>query len=625
MPNSTQAVNFDAIAKKHGAIVDFDAIAKKHGGNIQTLGQDVRTSISGEKFIQERQLTRGPIMRYLSGVGESARSMVPSIPNPFTGEYWRQKYGTAQGLAEAVPGVGIAEGAFDVISKYLQQRRQGAGRRYATATAASGLVPGLDEPGIRRRGEVGDVAGILGEITIPTLTAGLLGEHAIRGETALGTALQKPMGKVRKLVGTRIASEEATKVRPAGVTRTELAVTPKEALEHAKSEGINLTPFQASEQKLAGALQKQGEVAAFGGRSLEESMQAEREKFGASVNRMADRVDPPPRMGLSEEQAGESIQQAAQTAKSVAHENASAAYQNLEWTKTTPVETEPLMKKWTALRGSLPMGAEEQVLAQVPRDMRAMVEEMFSPTGIKAPLTFDQAISLRSLFRELGDVEGLPSRVQGVFRQMTGATDSAMESSAGKARIDPSRTFDATKEWREANQRWKRYAEVYGDRQSPLYKILNTRDPAQITRQLLSRASARDVEILREQGMEGALRALKRQVLGDMTRKGFRVSTDGLGGYSDSFLNELFGRQAAKELYVKADLARRMKLDVNPSGTAPTLEGIWQFFDPRRLARLGGAAKFSMPRDPLSYLEQPSRLRLPPGSVLVPGEMKDRQ
>src|SRR5208283_5687013 len=125
---------------------------------------------------------------------------------------------------------------------------------------------------------------------------------------------------------------------------------------------------------------------------------------------------------------------------------------------------------------------------------------------------------------------------------------------------------------------------------------LRQADPAKVTRDLMNRASAADIETLRGEGMTEALEPLRRQVIQDIARNKFTVGRDGLGGYSDSFLKQLYGPAGVKELYLKADLARRMNYEPNPSGTGGALLASEQLGKPSKIAQLFGAAKLSMPR-----------------------------
>src|SRR6267378_1406975 len=199
----------------------------------------------------------------------------------------------------------------------------------------------------------------------------------------------------------------------------------------------------------------------------------------------------------------------------------------------------------------MPLGIEDKILAAAPRNMTGFVSEILNPTGIKTPMTLDQGIALRSLFRDMGETVGadLPSRQQGIFKTMSEAADSALDSSTSKAGVN--------KEWRQANSGWKDYVGTYGDKQSPLYKILATKDPKQIINTVMSRRSAADIQMMQKEGMSGGLEAVKRQVVEDIAKNNFGVGKIGMGGYSDGFLKTLFGPNVTKELYLKGELARR--------------------------------------------------------------------
>ena len=221
-------------------------------------------------------------------------------------------------------------------------------------------------------------------------------------ETAVGTAALNPAfeavtavpGKLREFTGKEIAPAKAARLPVTAKEQPATAVTPTEVMQHASKEGIKLTRGQATGAPVARYAEALGERSIFGANQLAESMEENAGKFVKSVRNFADRVDPKA-MGLSEEQAGESIAQSARTAKDVTHENASNAYKQLEWANRNPIETNPLTKKWMELRGSLPMGAEEQILAQVPRDQLALIDEILHPTEMERQMTFEQGIQLR--------------------------------------------------------------------------------------------------------------------------------------------------------------------------------------------------------------------------------------
>src|SRR5882762_1664781 len=424
----------------------------------------------------------------------------------------------------------------------------------------------------------------------------------------------------RRMMGKRLTEEQAAAKPATAEFHPALGNTAREVLEHAQKEGIELTPGQATNMPLPRMIQAIGERSLFGSDKLAEGIDKNAGAFMKATRGFADRVDPKA-MGLSEESAGEAIKQATETGKSVSHENASAGFKDvIDAHGKEIVDTSNISKKWQEARESLPMGAEEKILAEVPRNMAAHVEELLSPTGMKAQLPFEKAVALRSVFRELGESDTLPTKSQGVFRQMMKATDMAMETAADKGNF--------TKEWREGNKGWKDYVEKYGDKQSPLARILKQADPAKITRDLLNRASAKDIEILKNEKLDSALEALKRQVIEEIAKNKFTVGRNGLGGFSHSFLHTLFGPEAIKELYLKADIGRRFNWQMNPSGTSNVMMAESQIAhpEPSKLGLLYGAARTSMPRPAGSYLPDIAPAgQVKPLGLPVPGAPPERR
>jgi hypothetical protein len=413
-----------------------------------------------------------------------------------------------------------------------------------------------------------------------------------------------PAATVEEALGRKLSIPEADAPRPGGQIQPALNNTPREVLQHASDEGIKLTPGQATEDAMAQNLQKAGTTAAVGGKELTSALQEQRIKFGQAVNGFMDDVDPK-RAGLSAESAGEQIKQTQQVAKSVSHDNAAQGYAKIDYLMDKPVNAAPISQAWNQVKANLPVGAEESILAQTPRSMRAVVSDMLSgkPEGFKP--TFSQGIQLRKFFRDLGDTEGLPNQTQAMFKQMSSVVDKAMETSAGANSDD----------WRAANAGWKDYATKYGDPQSILYKIGRTQDPQRVTT-MLTNASAADINILKAEKMDAALEPLKRQVVQDIAQSRFRVAHDGLGGYSDSYLKALFSPEEVKELYLKGDLANRLQYDPNPSGTGSNISslsqlGLWN------QTKMSAAAKLSMPKDALSFLPTGQK-SLPGRSSLTP-------
>lgn len=455
------------------------------------------------------------------------------------------------------------------------------------------LGPAMAKAG--QQNEEGNWAGGAGTVAgaaLPFVTPG-----AVKGVAGAASDLVSkvtPGISIEKALGSKIPDAVADTPRPGGQVHPALNNTPREVLQHAADEGIQLTPGQATENGLAQHLQKAGRTAAIGGRELEAALGENRAKFGQSVNDFMEDVDPK-RAGLSQESAGEAIQQSAKAAKDVSHTNASNGYKNIDYLMDKPVDPAPISAAWNQIKANLPMGAEEGILAQTPRSMRGAVEDMLSgkPDGFKP--TFNQAIQLRKFFRDLGDTQGLPSLQQASYKGISQAFDNAMESTASSPGVN------AAAEWRAANAGWKDYATKYGDPKSPFYKILNQRDPTK-TVAMLQNAPATDIAAIKAEGMDAALEPLRRTVVDDMAKSRFRIGHDGLGGYSDSYLKSLFSPEQVKELYLKGDLANRLNYDPNPSGTGGNETAVSQLTLGNQ-SKMSLAAKLSMPRDAMSFLE----------------------
>src|SRR5216684_1230462 len=184
-----------------------------------------------------------------------------------------------------------------------------------------------------------------------------------------------PAATVEEVLGRKLSASEADAPRAGGQIQPALNNTPREVLTHARDEGINLTPGQATEDAMAQNLQKAGTTAAVGGKELANALAEQKVKFGQAVNGFMDDVDPK-RAGLSAESAGELIKQTQQVAKGVSHDNASQGYAKIDYLMDKPIDGSPISAAWNKVKGNLPMGAEDAILAQTPRSMRAVVGDL---------------------------------------------------------------------------------------------------------------------------------------------------------------------------------------------------------------------------------------------------------
>ncbi len=402
---------------------------------------------------------------------------------------------------------------------------------------------------------------------------------------------------------------EATMPRPAGALQPALANSPEEVLNYAAKKGINLTPGEALQTPLAQTTQAIGERSLAQGGAIANAREMANAKFVQNLTDFAKQNDPHG-LGVSPEDAGRAIQQTIRTASDISRENASYNYQNL------PPD---LMKSKVDVSGInsdyfQAMKKAELSLANRNPTMAAQLQaayDQFSNLGTpainssgapykKPELPFETLIKLRSDALQDGNAlarAGAPDEVQGLFRQAAGKIDGLMESAASKQ--------GAADQWREANAGWRENMTKYNDPQSPLYQALNQTDPAKVTSAILNRGSASDIELMKSEHMDPAIEAIRRQVITDIGNRGFRIQGDGLGGYSDSFLRSLFGPGATKELYINADLARRMKFQLNPSGTSNVMLGAEQMTNPKALIGSSLFGRAAMPKPAQSFLPGP--------------------
>jgi hypothetical protein len=439
---------------------------------------------------------------------------------------------------------------------------------------------------------------------VPEAEGGAIG-GAVAGP--VGEAVAAAPGFVKELMGYGLTQDEASQmISHASKFQPALAVTNEDVLRHAASEGIKLTPSQGTGAPTAKMVQAIGERSILGSKNLADAMDEQAGAFLDSVNRFGDRIDPNMHGGSGLDEAGTTIKNAVDSGKQAKYAAAKAGYAPIDQKfGSANVDTTNIMSKWGNNRADM-----QVVLDNAPKEIRGKLEEVLNKgaslgtptktgTGTVVPsLSFDEAMKLRSFFFEMGDTASaeLPKRYQAMYKDLAHDLDGAMEQSAQKQGF--------ANDWRTANAGWKDYVQKYGDNQSPLYQIINQDDPKRATQLLLNRRSVSDIDMLQKENLTPALDAVKRRVVDDITNQHFRLNKMGLGGYSDAFLKKLFGPDDTKELYMKAEIGRRFKWQMNPSGTSNVMMAEHQLTHPtpNALAIPMGAAKASMPREATKYL-----------------------
>ena len=170
-----------------------------------------------------------------------------------------------------------------------------------TSENIAGAVPFVGPTSVAASQKVqqGDYAGALGTLAAAPLaiTAGSPEARGALLDPVTGAAQNiwskvSPTAKFEQALGMKLTPAEADTPRPGGQIQPALNNTPREVLQHAYDEEIDLTPGQATENALAQNAQKSGINAASGGRELQTALNAQKTQFGQAVNNFMDEVDP---------------------------------------------------------------------------------------------------------------------------------------------------------------------------------------------------------------------------------------------------------------------------------------------------------------------------------------------
>ena len=313
-------VDYEALAKQNGAIasmpaqVDYDALAKQNGavaslpagpptGNAGTAEHPLVTPLPGEELRRhdEARGCNGPQGNSAadSDCDKTATKQVPTV------------LGAAALSGPALLGAGA------ILPAYAAEAVGGGllGDVVGGATGGAALNM-LTQPtqgqnpfsvkGLEQAGEAGAIGGIAG------------GTFSLAG-----SLMRNVVGSMRGVPITQLnLTPPAAQMQPA------LANTPREILDYAGAKGIDLTPGQAINTPLAKTIEAVGERSLAGGDALADARTVNAMKLSRNVRSIADAADPAG-LGISEEQAGDALQQSVKQAQDAAHQAATAAYQKL--------------------------------------------------------------------------------------------------------------------------------------------------------------------------------------------------------------------------------------------------------------------------------------------------------
>lgn len=377
------------------------------------------------------------------------------------------------------------------------------------------------------------------------------------------------------------------------------SVTNGDVMQHAIDMGIKLTPAQALQTSAAKSEQAFGEQALLTGRKIEEAATAEKAKLADKVSEFQDRLDPQ-RVGLSAEAAGEHLQNSAEISRSVLKDNVNKAYddvksQQADLAGDVQGPLQQLIHDETFARQ--PHAAVEQPVFQTAAAKSAIkdIQDMLADPAMQGRQSVQSLRNLRTTLLEKGNDYGanaLSSSGQRIYKLAAGKVDDAI--------MDAAKGTPFEQTFRDAGQQNAKLQSLYNEKGSPLYRILNTDDPAKVTDGILNRSSVHEIQTLKSENFD--LGPLARQAVEDIKNGGFRITPSGLGGYPDTFLRTLLGPDATKELYMKADIARRLAENYNSSASGKVVLGASQVLHPVAAAMAQAARVRSMPQDATKYL-----------------------
>jgi hypothetical protein len=223
------------------------------------------------------------------------------------------------------------------------------------------------------------------------------------------------------------------------------------------------------------------------------------------------------------------------------------------------------------------------------------IKDLLDDPGLQGRASIESLRNLRTTLLEKGNDYGanaLSDSGQRIYKLAAGKVDDAIMAGA--------KGTDFEQAFRDAGARNAKLQTLYNSKGSPLYRILNTDDPAAVTNGILNRSSVQEIETLRGENVD--LGPLARQAVDDIRSGGFKITSGGLGGYPDTFLRSLLGPDMTKELYLKAAIAKRLAENYNPSGSGKVVLGASQLVHPIAGVAAQAARVRSMPKPAASYL-----------------------
>jgi hypothetical protein len=385
---------------------------------------------------------------------------------------------------------------------------------------------------------VGDVAGLAGG------AAAGMGADALTSNIARRAAA--PLGE--------------TVVRPRGTVPAEFA-SPAELKAYADEHGIPLNAAQATEHNLPRNLQSAGERATIGGTQVKQQIRAGQSAVIDHAQSLMNGFSPDtPDLAT----AGAKIQENIAAALDREKQAAQQAYAQIDDSADgVKVDLRPLKKEASALLGDSSF-IRQNISSLDPKRASAVVQGV---TSLPNQASFAQAQQLRSALLDESrhpDVV-ISQQGQGWIKKLSGTVDQQMQQAAGS-------TPELMNKFRAANAHWEGVQEAFNNPRSPLYQALQEVDANKVPQKFTSKGqiggSPYNAELLDRYGIDKG--PIKWALMGDMIGKDFGLYNGGktLAGYSDPFLESMFEPGELESIYKTGAIARSLRANTNPSGTA---------------------------------------------------------
>jgi hypothetical protein len=389
--------------------------------------------------------------------------------------------------------------------------------------------------------------------------------EAVQNALMSGAEIAGGVAGGRAMLSKAAAPLGNTMTKPAGTIAPE-AYSPQELKAYADANGIDLNAAQATGHNFPRNLQTAGERASVGGTTVKAQIADSQAALADHVEALGAKMSPnTPDVAT----AGKAIQSNVQDALDTQIAKSDAQYAAVDKAaQGTTVDLAPVKQAAAKILG------DSEILQKAGLDPKTATRVLKNIGELDNDASFTDAQKLRSALLDLSRSPELAisNTAQAQLKQVIGATDSAMIE-ASKA------TPGLEKAFRAANENYKTIQDDFNSPRSPMNQILSEPDVNKVPQKLTQKGqiggSPYNAELLDKYGIDKG--PVKSVILNDLYGRNFGLQGKTLGGYSDDFLKSVFDKPGElDEVYKTGAIARRLGLNVNPSGTAGATSAIEQ-------------------------------------------------